>query len=153
MNNKNNFNFKLKALFQVSDIQAVINTSFVGKNEQELLGKHLIFESFESSGLNHSSLQGLIQIPGFSQASPFTYFVDQNLDLLIVFVYREFIFFPRKYKSFRNIHLEEYCKKVLFKDFAKFTGKHLSWSLFLIKFAKRFVKTLLKSESSSVVFE
>ena len=47
--------------------------SLVEENEQELLGKHLIFEWSES---NHSSLQGISQVPGFSQDCSFACFVD-----------------------------------------------------------------------------
>ena len=40
-----------------------------------------------------------------------------------------------------------YLKKAVFKNFANFTGKHLSWSIFLLKPA-----TLLKRDSSTGVF-
>ena len=81
-------------------------------NEQELLGKHLIFESFEWSESIHRSLQGLSQILGFIQAPSFTCVVDQNLDLLMVFVSREFVISSRKIvKASENIHPEECSKK------------------------------------------
>ena len=36
-----------------------------------------------------------------------------------------------------GVPLEVFYKKVLLTNFAIFTGKHLSWNLFLIKFKKR----------------
>ena len=119
--------------------------SLVGGNEQQLLGKHLTFESLEWSKSNQSDLSHIL---GFSQAPCFGCFVDQNLDLLIVFVYREFVF-SRKNVKVSEIFTRSAAKKVLFKAFTKFTEKHLSWNLFLIKF----IKTLLKNESGSVVFQ
>ena len=36
-------------------------------------------------------------------------------------------------KKYKKQPLKVYCKKRVLKNFAKFTGKHLCWSLFLIK--------------------
>ena len=38
-------------------------------------------------------------------------------------------------KEYRNSHVEVFCKKDVFRKFAKFTGKHLYWSFFLNKVA------------------
>ena len=43
-------------------------------------------------------------------------------------------------------------KKHVFKIFANFTGKHLRWSLFLIKRQDFWLATLLKRDSNTVVF-
>ena len=139
----------IKVIFK----QAMINMRLVGwGNEQELLVKHLIFESFEWSESIHRSLQGPSQILGFIQAPSFTCVVDQNLDLLMVFVSREFVISSRKIvKASETFTPKSAAKKVLFKGFSKFTGKHLSWSVFLKKFVKKFIKTLLKREPCLVV--
>ena len=39
------------------------------------------------------------------------------------------------YSLYRRRHHRCSVKKVLYKNFASFTGKHLCWSLFLMKFA------------------
>ena len=48
------------------------------------------------------------------------------------------------YFWFRSSRSEVYCKKGVLKNFAKFTGKHLSQSLFLNKVAGLRPATLLK---------
>ena len=45
-----------------------------------------------------------------------------------------------------------FCKKGLLKNSTNFTGKHLSWSLFLIKLQAFSIATLLKRDSSKSVF-
>ena len=52
---------------------------------------------------------------------------------------------------FRNRRLEVFCQKGVFKDFAKFTGKHLYWSFFLIKSEAWSPATLLKRRSCTSV--
>ena len=47
---------------------------------------------------------------------------------------------------------EVFCKKRFSKKFANFTGKHLCWSLFLIKFHVFRPTTLLKRDSNTGVF-
>ena len=42
-----------------------------------------------------------------------------------------------------------FCKKGVLKSFTNFTGKHLCWSLFLIKSQALRPATLLKSESNA----
>ena len=65
------------------------------------------------------------------QAPSFASFVNQSLDLLTVFVYREFFFFLlENIKVLETFTQRSAAKKVLVKAFAKFTGKHLSWNLF-----------------------
>ena len=44
-----------------------------------------------------------------------------------------------------------FCKKGVLKNFANFTGKHLSWSLFLITFQVFRPATLLKIDSNTNV--
>ena len=39
----------------------------------------------------------------------------------------------KKNKTYRSSRSEVFCKYGVLKDFAKFTGTHLYWSLFLIK--------------------
>ena len=39
----------------------------------------------------------------------------------------------KPYKGFRNSCLKVFCEKDVLKSFSKFTGKHLCWSLVLIK--------------------
>ena len=46
---------------------------------------------------------------------------------------------------------EMFYKKVVFKNFAIFTEKHLCWSLFLIKFIKK-VKFIKEKETPAQVF-
>ena len=53
--------------------------------------------------------------------------------------------FVQKYST------EVFCKKG-FSKFANFTGKHLCWSLFLIKFQVFRPATLLKRDSNTGVF-
>ena len=48
------------------------------------------------------------------------------------------------FKIFRSSHPEVFCKKGVVKNFAKFTGKHLCWSLFLNKVTGFKTATLLK---------
>ena len=47
-------------------------------------------------------------------------------------------------KQFKSSHLQVFYKKDVLKNFAKFTGKHLSQSLFLNKVAGLRPATLLK---------
>ena len=48
--------------------------------------------------------------------------------------------FPCSYiKVFQKQPPEVFCKKKVFKNFANFTGKHLRWSLFLIKMQTGFL--------------
>ena len=51
-----------------------------------------------------------------------------------------------KYTSlfFKSSHLKVFCKKCVSKNFAKFTGKHMSWSLFFNKVAGFRPATFLK---------
>ena len=42
-------------------------------------------------------------------------------------------FLAIKNHSYGNSPIEVFCKKVVLQNFAKFTGKNLCWSLFLIK--------------------
>ena len=45
-----------------------------------------------------------------------------------------FCIFPRKFSAkFRSSRPDVFCKKGIFKNFAKFTGKHLCQSLFFNK--------------------
>ena len=48
--------------------------------------------------------------------------------------------------------LEVFCKKCVLKNFTLFTGKHLCWSLFLIKLQSFSPSTLLKRDSNTGVF-
>ena len=52
----------------------------------------------------------------------------------------------------RNSHRSCSAKKGAFKYFSKFTGKHLGWSLFLIKLLALRPATLLKRDSNTSVF-
>ena len=45
-----------------------------------------------------------------------------------------------------------FFKKAVLKKFAIFTGKHVSWSLFLRKMQGFIVATLFKRDSNTVVF-
>ena len=45
-----------------------------------------------------------------------------------------------------------FCKKAPLKTYSKFTGKHLRWSLFLIKLQAFRLATLLKKDSNTGVF-
>ena len=47
---------------------------------------------------------------------------------------------------------EVFCRKKFLKNFANFTGKHLCWSDFLIKFVKNFVKKRLQHRFFTVKF-
>ena len=53
---------------------------------------------------------------------------------------------------FRSIHQRCSIKKVVLKNVAIFIGKHLSWSLFLIKLQAIRPETLLKRDSNTVIF-
>ena len=46
---------------------------------------------------------------------------------------------------------EVFCEKGVCKNFTNFTGKHLSWSLFLIKLQAFKSATLLKTDSNTGV--
>ena len=46
-----------------------------------------------------------------------------------------------------------FYERSVFKNFAIFTGKHLCWSLFLIKFQAFRLATLLKRDSDTGVFQ
>ena len=50
--------------------------------------------------------------------------------------------FPHETSCNRSIPPEVYCKKCVLKIFAKFTGKHRCWSLFLIKLQAFFIEHL-----------
>ena len=54
--------------------------------------------------------------------------------------------------SIRSSHPEMICEKDVLKYFAKFTGKHLRWSLFLIKLQTLVLATLNKKDSNTGVF-
>ena len=53
---------------------------------------------------------------------------------------------------FRNIHRRSSVKKIVPKNFAIFTGKHLCWSLFLINLQAFRSTALLKRDSNTGVF-
>ena len=55
-------------------------------------------------------------------------------------------------KLFRSNRLMMFCKKGVFKSFAKFTGKYLYWILFLIKLQPFKPARLSKRNSNSGVF-
>ena len=46
-----------------------------------------------------------------------------------------------------------FVKKGVLKNFANFTGKHMRWSLFLIKQQDVWLTTLLKRDSNTGVFQ
>ena len=46
-----------------------------------------------------------------------------------------------------------FVKKGVLKNFANFTGKHMRWSLFLIKQQDVWLATLLKRDSNTGVFQ
>ena len=48
---------------------------------------------------------------------------------------------------------EVFCKKGVFKNLANFTGKHLCWSLFLIKLLQIGPESLLKLDSNMEICE
>ena len=52
-------------------------------------------------------------------------------------------------KFFWSGHLVSFYKECVLKGFAKFTGKHLYWSFFLIKQQALMPATLLKKDSST----
>ena len=54
--------------------------------------------------------------------------------------------------TFGSSHLQIFFKIGVFKNFANFTGKHLRWSLFLIKLKAFKPATLLKRDSNTGVF-
>ena len=53
---------------------------------------------------------------------------------------------------FRSSHCSHSIKKAILKDFVRFTGKHLCWSLFFNKLAGLSPVTLLKRNSNTDVF-
>ena len=55
------------------------------------------------------------------------------------------------YQIYRSTHPKVFCKKVL-KNFTKFTGKHLCWSLFFIKLEAGALQFYLKRDSGTSVF-
>ena len=56
-----------------------------------------------------------------------------------------------KKETSRSSHLEVFCEKGVLNNFAIFTGKHLCWSLFLMKLQAR-PATLLKRDPNTGVF-
>ena len=54
--------------------------------------------------------------------------------------------------AYRSSHPEEFCKKGILRNFAKFTGKNLSQSLFFNKVAGLRFATLLKKDPCTGVF-
>ena len=60
--------------------------------------------------------------------------------------------FYLKYNKFRDSHQRWSIEKAVLKSFAIFTGKHLCWSLFLIKLHAFRPATLLKRDSYIGVF-
>ena len=58
----------------------------------------------------------------------------------------------RFFTMFRSNRLQMFFKIGVLRNFANFTGKHLCWSLFLIKSQARRPGTLLKSDSKTGVF-
>ena len=54
--------------------------------------------------------------------------------------------------SYRSSRPELFCKKVVLRNFAKFTGKHLCQSLFFNKVSGLRPATLLKKETLTQVF-
>ena len=56
---------------------------------------------------------------------------------------------PIPYRSSRP---EVFCEKFVLKNLAKFTGKHLCWSLFFNKVAGLMSATLLKRDSNTSEF-
>ena len=48
--------------------------------------------------------------------------------------------------NIKSSHPELFCKKLVLKNFAKFTGKHLRWSLFFKKFSALQPATLIKKK-------
>ena len=60
--------------------------------------------------------------------------------------------FPKRYCTIRKSHRKCSLKKGFLKNFAIFTGKHLCWSFFLIKFQGCSPATLLKRDSNTYVF-
>ena len=71
-------------------------------------------------------------------------------------LYWEMIFFTVNFskfcKKFRSSHQRCSIKKAVPKKFAKFTGKHLSWSFFSLKSQDWKPTTLLKRNSNTGVF-
>ena len=53
----------------------------------------------------------------------------------------------------RRSRSEEFCKKGVLKNFAKFTGKHLCQSLFFNKVADLIPATIVKRDSRTGIFE
>ena len=53
---------------------------------------------------------------------------------------------------FRSSHLMVFCQKAVFKNFAKFSGKDLWWSLFLIKLQASILQLYLKRDSNTSFF-
>ena len=58
----------------------------------------------------------------------------------------------RKTQRYRIRHPKVSCKKSAFKNFTKTPGKHLSWSLFLIKFQISGLRLFLRKIFSTGVF-
>ena len=54
--------------------------------------------------------------------------------------------------SFQKQPPEVFCEKSILKNFTKFKGKHLCWSLFLINLHASSPATLLKRDSNTGVF-
>ena len=55
-------------------------------------------------------------------------------------------------RSFRGSHLQMFFKTDVFENFAIFTGKHLCWSLFIIKLQASRVVNLPKRNPNTGVF-
>ena len=56
------------------------------------------------------------------------------------------------YVQFQKWPPQVLCKKGVLKNFANFTGKHLCWSLFLIKLQVFRPATLLKGDANTIIF-
>ena len=54
-----------------------------------------------------------------------------------------YIYLRKVQANFRSSRPEVFCKKGVLRNFAKFTGKHLCWSFFLIKLQVWCLATLL----------
>ena len=62
------------------------------------------------------------------------------------------LYFSQEPRETQKQPPEVLCKKSVLKNFTKFTGKHLCWSLFLIKLKVFRSATLLKRDSNTRVF-
>ena len=69
----------------------------------------------------------------------FVFLTQQSVCFLLSFVYR-------------SIRWQMFFKIGVFKNFASFKGKHLCWSLILIKLQAWFAGTLSKRDSNTIVF-